>query len=72
MTTRRLEYIAGTSCKFWEVSTSGNDITVRYGRIGTSGQSQTKACVSAVAAEQQADKQIAAKLAKGYRELAVA
>ena len=72
MTTRRLEYIAGTSCKFWEVSTSGNDISVRYGRIGTSGQSQTKACLSAVAAEQQASKQIAAKLAKDYRELAAA
>ena len=72
MTTRRLEYIAGTSCKFWEVSTSGHDITVRYGRIGTSGQSQTKACLSPAAAEQQAHKQIAAKLAKGYRELAAA
>ena len=72
MTTRRLEYIAGTSCKFWEVSTSGNDITVRYGRIGTSGQSQAKACISVAAAEQQAQKQIAAKLAKGYRELAAA
>ena len=72
MTTRRFEYTAGTSFKFWEISTSGHDITVRYGRIGTSGQSQTKACISEAAAEQQAHKQIAAKLAKGYRELAAA
>ena len=72
MTTRRLEYTAGTSCKFWEISTSGNDISVRYGRIGTSGQLQTKACLSEAAAEQQAHKQIAAKLAKGYRELTAA
>ena len=72
MTTRRLEFTAGTSCKFWEISTNGHDITVRYGRIGTSGQSQTKACLTVAAAEQQAHKQIAAKLAKGYHELAAA
>ena len=72
MTTRRFEFIEGTSCKFWEVCVSGNNVTVRYGRIGTNGQSQTKSFTSPAAAAQHADKQIAAKLAKGYRELAVA
>ena len=72
MTARRFEFVEGTSSKFWEISTNGNDLTVRYGRIGTSGQSQTKACISESAAEQQAHKQIAAKLAKGYRELTAA
>ncbi len=72
MTARRFEFIEGTSCKFWEVSSNGNNVTVRYGRIGTNGQTQTKSFTSPAAAEQHADKQIAAKLAKGYRELAVA
>ena len=72
MTTRRFEFIEGTSCKFWEVSITGNTVTVRYGRIGTNGQSQTKSFTSPAVAAQHADKQIAAKLAKGYRELAVA
>lgn len=72
MPTRRFEFIEGSSRKFWEVSISGNNVTVRYGRIGTNGQSQTKSFTSPAAAAQHADKQIAAKLAKGYRELAVA
>lgn len=70
MPTRRFEFIEGTSCKFWEVSTNGNNVTVRYGRIGTNGQSQTKSFTSPAAAALHADKQIATKLAKGYRELA--
>ncbi len=70
MTTRRFEFIEGTSRKFWEVSISGNNVTVRYGRLGTNGQSQTKSFTSPAAAAQHSDKQINAKLAKGYRELA--
>ena len=72
MTARRFEFIEGSSCKFWEVSTSGNNVSVRYGRIGANGQSQTKSFTSPTAASQHAEKQIASKLAKGYRELAVA
>lgn len=70
MSARRFEFIEGTSSKFWEVSTSGTNVTVRYGRIGTNGQSQTKSFTSPTAAGQHAEKQIASKLAKGYRELA--
>lgn len=69
---RRFEYVAGSSSKFWEVETDGRQVKVRYGRIGTNGQSQTKSFTSETAADEQAKKQIAAKLSKGYRELAVA
>lgn len=72
MPTRRFEYVEGTSSKFWEISNNNREVTVRYGRIGTNGKSQTKSFTSPAAAAQHADKQIAAKLAKGYRELAVA
>ena len=72
MSARRFEFIEGTSSKCWEVSSSGTNVTVRYGRIGTNGQSQTKSFTSPTAADQHAEKQIASKLAKGYRELATA
>lgn len=69
---RRFEYVADTSAKFWEVETDGRQVKVRYGRIGANGQSQTKSFTSETAADEHAKKQIAAKLAKGYSELAVA
>ena len=69
---RRFEYVTGSSSKFWEVETDGRQVKVRYGRIGANGQSQTKSFTSEAAADEHAKKQIAAKLAKGYCELAVA
>jgi predicted DNA-binding WGR domain protein len=39
---------------------------VRFGRIGTAGQSQTKGFADGVAATQHADKLAAEKVAKGY------
>lgn len=66
---RYFEFVEGTSSKFYEVSTEGNAVTVRYGRIGTEGQSQTKTFADADAAAKHAEKQIASKLAKGYREV---
>lgn len=72
MPTRRFEYVEGTSAKFWEIINNNREVTVRYGRIGSNGQTQTKSFTDPAAAAQHADKQIAAKLAKGYRELAVA
>ncbi len=72
MPARRFEYIEGTSCKFWEIDTVNREVTVRFGRIGANGQSQTKSFTSETAADEHAKKQIAAKLSKGYRELAVA
>ena len=71
MEKRYFEYIGGTSAKFWEASVSGNTVTVRFGRIGTEGQTQVKTLADAEAAAKHAEKIIAAKMAKGYRETSV-
>ena len=65
---RYFEFVGGTSAKFWEVSVSGCNVTVRYGRLGTSGQIQTKTLDDAVAAQKHAEKLIGQKLEKGYVE----
>ena len=70
MLTRRFEFVEGSSSKFWEITTNNREVTVRYGRIGANGQSQTKSFTSEAAATEHAQKQVASKLAKGYRELA--
>ena len=70
MPTRRFEYVEGTSSKFWEISNNNREVTVRYGRIGSNGQTQTKSFTSDAAANTDALRQINAKLTKGYRELA--
>jgi predicted DNA-binding WGR domain protein len=68
MPTRHFEFVGGSSAKFYELSTSDNEVTVRFGRIGTEGQTQVKTLADADAAAKHADKQIASKLAKGYLE----
>ena len=68
--TRRFEFVEGTSSKFWEITTDHREATVRYGRIGSNGQTQTKSFTSDAAANTDALRQINAKLAKGYHELA--
>jgi predicted DNA-binding WGR domain protein len=65
---RRLEFTGGGSGKFWEVSQTGNNFTVRFGRLGTAGQFQTKTCADEAAASQEVQKLVAAKLKKGYIE----
>jgi predicted DNA-binding WGR domain protein len=65
---RYFEFIGGSSSKFWEVSTSGNEVTVRFGRIGTEGQTQVKTLADPDAAAQHAEKLVFQKLGKGYRE----
>ena len=66
--TRRFEFITGNSAKFWELTVAGSDVTVRYGRLGTGGQTQTKSFADASKAQKHADTLIACKLAKGYRK----
>ena len=68
--TRRFEFEEGGSSKFWEVSVEGSDMTVCYGRIGTSGQSKTKGFASGDAAQKEADKLVVEKTKKGYQEVA--
>ena len=69
--TRRFALVAGTSAKFWEVSVTGATVHVRFGRIGSAGQSQPKEFADASAAAAHAKRLIRQKLAKGYLEESV-
>jgi len=61
-----LEYVEGTSSKFWRIVVDGNEHTVTFGKIGTAGQSKTKTFDDAAAAQEDADKLIKSKRKKGY------
>jgi predicted DNA-binding WGR domain protein len=66
---RLFEFREGHSSKFWEIEVTGTDHTVRFGRIGTSGQSQTKSFSSEAAAQKDSARLIAEKQRKGFREV---
>lgn len=66
---RRFEFVGEGSDKFWEISVSDKDVTVRFGRTGTSGQSNVKSFADGAAATKQAEKLIAEKTGKGYVEV---
>jgi DNA ligase-1 len=66
---RRFEFVEGKSSKFWEISHSGGcDVTTRWGRIGSAGQSKTKTFADEAAAAKQTAKLVDEKLAEGYVE----
>jgi len=65
---RRFEFQEGKSSKFWEIAVHGREHTVRFGRIGSGGQCQTKSFASEAAAQNDADRLITEKKRKGYRE----
>jgi predicted DNA-binding WGR domain protein len=67
-TTRRFEFVGGNSAKFWQVTVNDCSVTVRFGRLGTDGQVQTKEFPSAEAASGHTERLIAQKTAKGYQE----
>ena len=62
----RYEFKDDTSEKFWEVAVDGTKMTVRYGRMGTQGQTKEKTFASAAAAEQEKKKLVKEKTTKGY------
>lgn len=62
----RYEFKDGTSHKFWEVSVTGETLTVRFGKVGTSGQVKEKSFDSAAAAEKERTKLVKEKTGKGY------
>ena len=66
---RRFEFKEGSSNKFWEVTVSGNTLTVRFGRVGTKGQEKLKTFTTPTLAKNEQDKLIAEKQGKGYREV---
>jgi predicted DNA-binding WGR domain protein len=69
---RRFELIEGTASKFWEVEQSDTELNIRWGRIGTAGQSQTKSFADAAKAAAALTKLVAEKAGKGYSEVGVA
>jgi DNA ligase-1 len=66
---RRFEFAAGNSSKFWEVCRQGKEVTVRYGRIGSEGQSNAKSFPNEAAAAAHVEKLIREKTGKGYCEV---
>ncbi|UIY43588.1 WGR domain-containing protein [Methylobacterium radiotolerans] len=64
---QRYELTAGSSAKFWEAGTEDSVLIVRFGRIGTQGQSKTKLFPSAQAAQAERDRLVREKTGKGYR-----
>ena len=67
---RRFELVEGSSQKFWEIRREAFDVTVRYGRIGTDGQSKTKGFADEEGARKYFDGLIREKEGKGYEEVA--
>lgn len=69
---RRFELIEGNSSKFWEIEQADKDLNIRWGRIGTAGQSQTKSFDDGNKAGTALVKLIGEKTGKGYKEVGVA
>jgi predicted DNA-binding WGR domain protein len=67
---RRFTCTEDGSNKFWEVALTGSELTIRFGRAGTNGQTQTKTFATPEAAAREREKLIRSKLAKGYAESA--
>ena len=65
-TTKRFEFVGGGSDKFWEISVAGKEVTVRFGRNGTSGQANVKRFPNEQCAARHAEKLIKEKTGKGY------
>lgn len=68
--TRRFEFFQGNSNKFWEITLEGEEHSVRFGRIGTAGQSHTKSFDDEEEARKDYLQLIAEKIKKGYVEVA--
>ncbi|MBA3503688.1 MAG: WGR domain-containing protein [Myxococcota bacterium] len=61
------EFKEGSSSKFWEIKLEDKSHTVRFGKIGTDGQSSQKSFKSAGEARADHDKLVAEKTKKGYQ-----
>ncbi|WP_349656531.1 AAA domain-containing protein [Xanthomonas sp. 10-10] len=65
---RSLRFEQGSSRKFWRVARNGTELSVSFGRIGTTGQTTLKAFDTVERATREMDKLTAEKLRKGYVE----
>ena len=68
MEPRSLVNNEGSSNKFWSIRVDGATHTVHFGRVGTDGQVKTKELASPEKAIEAAEKLVAEKLRKGYRD----
>lgn len=64
-----LELSEGQSHKFYEVTVIGTLVTIRYGRIGTVGQSSNSTYATPEKAQAEATKKVNEKLRKGYTRI---
>ena len=69
---RRFELSDGTSNKFWEIDLDGKSFTVKFGKIGTNGQTQVKSFPTPAKAQAEHDKLVREKTGKGYAEVGAA
>ncbi len=65
---RSLHFEQGASRKFWRAALRGNELTVSYGRIGSTGQSLLKQFDTPERAMREMEKLVDEKLRKGYLE----
>jgi predicted DNA-binding WGR domain protein len=63
----RLVFTDDTSNKFWETAIDENKLIVRFGRIGTKGQTQIKSFATGDVAQKEKEKLKNEKLNKGYK-----
>lgn len=66
---RRFELVDGSSSKFWEIETDGGGVSVRFGKLGTAGQTKVKDHGTPAAAAAETDKLVREKTKKGYVEV---
>ncbi len=65
---KQLIYKDEKSDKFWNIEVKGKSFIVAFGKTGTNGQSQEKKFDSEEKCRKEADRLVAEKLKKGYRE----
>ena len=65
-----LHYKDEKSDKFWHIETAGCQIMTNWGKTGTSGRYEIKEFPDEDACEKQAEKLLASKKKKGYKEMA--
>jgi predicted DNA-binding WGR domain protein len=62
------EFDDGSSSKFWAVTKKESTLIVRFGKIGSQGQTSEKDCGSPAFAKKQEARLVAEKTKKGYVE----
>ena len=65
---RYFEFREAGGGKFWEITQAGTQVRVRFGKIGSRGQTRERTLESEEIAARDTERSIRAKLAKGYEE----